>query len=269
MPNPVLTEDKFKQARAEESAGWAAPTADAALAAPGLPTRAPAGTDRMTMSGTLTATGVLFVLLLAAGAFGWQSVSVPGDGTIQVPGWIFLPMLAGLGLVIATAFKPKIVRITAPLYAICQGLMLGAISRVYDEQWDGIVIQAVGATIAVFAVMLFLYATRIVKVTDRTRRMIIGATLGVCLLYLVSFVFSIFGATPSFITSPSLLGIGFSVLVCGIAAFNLMLDFDMIEKGTAQGAPKWFEWYAAFGLMVTLIWLYLEILRLLAKLRER
>src|SRR5262249_50095350 len=162
----------------------------------------------------------------------------PTTQDVNFPAWLLLPMFAALGVAFLTAFKPHLSRFLAPLYAILQGIVVGAISHVYDAQWDGIVLQAVGATIAVFAVMLALYGLRITRVTDRFRRIVIGATLGVVLLYGVSFLFALFGATPSFLYDASLLGIGLSVLIAGIAAFNLALDFDMIEKGAKMGAPK-------------------------------
>ena len=139
----------------------------------------------------------------------------------------------------------------------------------YDAQWNGIVLQAIGATVAVFAVMLALYGLRIIRVTDRFRRIVIGATFGILLLYGVSFLFSLFGHTPSFLYDSSFFGIALSFFIAGVAAFNLALDFDLIERGAKAGAPRYMEWYGAFGLLVTLVWLYLEILRLLARLRSR
>ena len=138
-----------------------------------------------------------------------------------------------------------------------------------EEFYDGIVIQAAGATMAVTAVMLGMYLTGIIRVTDRFRKIVISATLGLMLFYLVTWVVSLFGGNVSFLSSPSLMSIGFSVLVVGLAAMNLALDFDFIERGAQSGLPKHFEWFAAFGLLVTLVWLYLEILRLLAKMRDR
>ena len=145
---------------------------------------------------------------------------------------------------------------------------VGAISKGYETFQDGIVVQAVGATIAVVFSMLVLYRTRIIKVTERFRKVVIGATMGIMLLYLVSFLINIFGGNLAFINSPSLLGIGFSILVCGLAAMNLALDFDLIERGVQERFPKSYEWVAALGLVVTIIWLYLELLRLFAKLRD-
>ena len=138
-----------------------------------------------------------------------------------------------------------------------------------DGANDGIVLQAVGITLGVFVVMLVLYRTGVIRVTDKMRRTVIGATMGVAVFYGISFLMSLFGANISFLNSSSLISICFSLLVAGLAAMNLALDFDFIERGEQSGLPKYFEWYAAFGLLVTMVWLYLEILRLLAKLRDR
>jgi uncharacterized YccA/Bax inhibitor family protein len=164
--------------------------------------------------------------------------------------------------------KPALAKFLGPVYAIGYGFAVGAISKGYETFQDGIVVQAVGATISIFFVMLVLYRTRIIKVTDKFRRTVIFSTLGIMVLYGVSFLMSLFGAEISFINSPSLIGIGFSVLVCGIASMNLALDFDRIEKGVQMGLPKAYEWVCALGLLVTLVWLYLEMLRLLSKLRQ-
>ena len=277
MPNPALNEKVFQASvvPTETEAGWAAPGAETGTYhapitdGPATPYRS-VRTGVMTVGGTAAATGVLLVLLLAAAVVGWNLVSVDATSQdVNFPGWLLLPLFAALGVAFLTAFKPHLARFTSPVYALLEGLVVGAISHVFDAQWDGIVLQAVGATVGVFAVMLALYGLRIIRVTDRFRRIVIGATLGVVLLYGVSLLFSLFGSTPSFLYDSSLLGIGLSVLVAGIAAFNLALDFDMIEKGSNMGAPKYMEWYGAFGLLVTLVWLYLELLRLLARLRSR
>jgi uncharacterized YccA/Bax inhibitor family protein len=284
MPNPILTDKRFEQAEAEARAGWAAPdprsanlAAEAALAGQQAPPTHPSlpGTyDRMTMGGVVTATAVLITLLLVAAAFGWQQVDVvrAGDGTVlatNFPSWLIIPMLVGVGLVFLAVFKPHLAKFVAPVYALTQGLVVGAISAVYEAQWDGIVVQAVGATLGVFLVTLAMYALRIVRVTSRFRSTVIAATVGLMVFYLVAFVLSLFGVDFAMFTSPSWFGIGFSVFVAGLAAFNLFLDYDIIERGIAGGAPKSFEWMASLGLIVTIVWLYLEILRLLGKLRSR
>lgn len=295
MSNPVLTEAKFLDG-ADTAPGWGKvggrgaatmpppgapggvggpPPADA-RPAPGWSGPASVG-SAMTVNGTVTATAVLFVLLLCGGAFGWGQVeqrpvvdTVTGEvigSNTTLPGWIWLVVLGALALGLVTSFVPRIARITAPIYALGYGIALGAISALYEIAFDGIVLQAVGATLATLAVMLFLYATRIIKVTQRLRMVVIGATLGIFLLYAVAWIATIFGANLFFWNNPTPLGIGISVVICGVAAFNLLLDFDFIERMSGR-APKQMEWYAAFGITVTIIWLYLEILRLLALLRQ-
>ena len=156
------------------------------------------------------------------------------------------------------------------MYAIAQGFFLGGISAIFEAQYPGIVIQAVGLTLGTLTSLLFLYKTGIVKPTENFRLMIVSATMGIVMLYFVSFIMNLFGSSGvGFIHSNGLFGIGFSLFVVGIAALNLVLDFDFIEQGSEVGAPKYMEWFGAFSLMVTLIWLYLEMLRLLAKLRSR
>jgi uncharacterized YccA/Bax inhibitor family protein len=251
-----------------DRAGWAAPaTQTAPVPGAGGPTPG-VRTDRMTMGGVASATGVLFVLLLAAGAYGWSTVNTAPEGQVNFPGWL-LPVIIGAALLaIAAAFRPPIARFAGPVYALLEGLVLGAISHVYENEWKGIVVQAVGLTAIVFAVMLFLYSTRIVRVTDRMRRVVIGATIAIAVFYGVSILLSVFGATVPLIWDAGPFGIVFSLFVAGLAAFNLMLDFDLAERAVAAGMPKYMEWFCALALMVSIVWLYLEILRLLSKLRR-
>ena len=215
------------------------------------------------MSSVVRQTGLLFALLLAGAVFGWTQVEA---GTFGPVFWGSL--IASVVLLIVTIVKKEWVRITAPLYALAEGVLVGAISRIYSEQWEGIVLQAVLATFSVFAVMLFLYANRIIKVTERLRATIMLATGGVFLFYLASIVLSLFGANMPFVWDGGPLSILISLVIIGVAAFNLLLDFDIIERGVRSGAPGWMSWFAAFGLMVTVVWLYLEILRLLAITRD-
>jgi uncharacterized YccA/Bax inhibitor family protein len=265
MANQVLERGLEK---AETQAGWAAPTVERETVSDwhGAPPVTRPGT--MTMGGVASATAVLLVVLLLAGAVGWNLVEEPVPGEVEFPGWILLPLLAAFGVAIVTMFRPPIARFTAPVYAVLEGLVLGAISRVFEEEWNGIVLQAVMLTALVLAVMAFLYGTRILKVTDRMRRVIIGATLAICVFYMVSLLLALFGATMPLIWDSGPLGILFSLVVCGIAAFNLVLDFDLAERGVQAGLPKHMEWYCGFGLIVSLVWLYLEMLRLLSKLRN-
>jgi len=290
MANPVLTPQKFEQQGASPSAwpGTAMPDTQSGDAGAGLGGRfgsigadAPASGKTMTVGGTMTATFVLFALILITGTFGWMSVDqvtqevlnpqtgqVETVNTTSLPSWLFLALIVGLGLGLVTAFVPKIARFTAPIYALAFGGVLGAISAVYNAQWSGIVVQAVAATVAVFGVMFFLYVTRIIKVTKKYVMVVVAATLGIMVMYLGAFVASLFGADIAFWNQPSALGIGISVVIVIVAALNLGLDFAFIEKASEANAPKYMEWYGAFGLTVTMVWLYLEILRLLSLLRQ-
>ena len=274
MSNPVLNERTMQQA----TTTWASPEPTTDHFPPPATDGpiSPWSREVMTVNGVISATSTLLVLLLVSAAVGWTQVETVDfdDGTSAVSG---IPMLAwvglivGIGLTFLLMFRPQLAKFIAPVYAIAQGFFVGAISKAYETFYDGIVVQAAGATIAVFAVMLVLYRTRIIKVTDRFRRIVVTATIGVMLFYGVSLLIRLFAGPDSisFLSSPSLLGIGFSIFVAGLAAFNLALDFDFIERGAQQQLDKNFEWYAAFGLLVTIIWLYLELLRLFAKLRER
>ncbi|MGQ0434164.1 MAG: Bax inhibitor-1/YccA family protein [Microthrixaceae bacterium] len=269
--NPALNDKVFEQARLGSTAatapGWGAgERLEEAYQSPAY--RGPiVGDDTMSLNGVAWAASALLVLLVAAGVYGWNSVDHTAD-SVALPGWLFLVLFAGLGVAVLTMFKPKLARFTAPIYALLEGALLGAISAAYNSAYDGIVIQAVGLTIGVFAVMLFLFATRVIKVTDKLRTGIVAATGAVMLIYVANFILSLFGANVPFLHSTGALGIGISLAIVGVAAFNLLLDFDFVEKGVEAGAPRYMEWYAAFGLLVTLIWLYLELLRLLSKLQR-
>ncbi|MFM2078944.1 MAG: hypothetical protein RJA49_2834 [Actinomycetota bacterium] len=274
MANPLLNEKKADEVAAATRAGWGVP--DPALRStpiPGTPiTDGPispwSSMRTMTYGGTATATGVLLVLLLAAATYGWNSTDTQVAGNWSLPTLSIVGILVGFACAIAVAFKPNLARILGPIYALGEGVFLGAISRAYNDFQNGIVIQAVGATLAVFAVMLVLYKSRIIKVTDRFRRNVIMATVGLMVFYMISFVISLFGGSVPFLQSASLLGIGFSIFAAGLAAMNLALDFDLIERGVTNKWPKQMEWFCAFGLLITLVWLYLELLRLLAKLQR-
>ena len=171
---------------------------------------------------------------------------------------------------IVTSFPPKLARFPSLVYAAAQGVVLGVVSHMYDLQFNGIVVQAVLGTLGVFVVMLVLFGLRVLRATPRFTKGVIAATFGVMFIYLIGFVMSLFGVDRGFWgTSGSPLGIIISVVVCIVAALNLILDFEFIEQGTKQGLPAYMDWYAGFGLMVTLVWLYLEMLRLLARLQSR
>lgn len=216
----------------------------------------------MEIGTVLQVTGFFFILLLVGAYFGWQNASE--IGTIF---WVSL--LVVLGVMIATIVRPQWVKVTGPIYALAEGVLVGAISKIYSDFYDGIILQAVLATFAVFVAMLFLYATRIIKVTKKLRSGIILATAGIFFFYLISIVLSLFGVDIPFVWDGGPFSILISVLIVGVASFNLLLDFDLIERGIRDGAPAWMSWYAAFGLMVTVIWLYLELLRLFALLQGR
>lgn len=235
----------------------------------------------MTMGGVASASLVLFAFLFVAAAFGWTSVSVTEvvgkfdqngnqvyDATMHRPWLLFVGMIVGLGLAFLTAFKPKLARVTGILYALCQGYVIGAISAFYGAQFPGIVAQAILATLGVFLVMLVLYGLRVLRATPKFVKGVIAATFGIVVVYGVMLIANLFGVGEGFWTSGSPLGIVISLVVVGVAAMNLILDFDFIERGQQAGLPRYMDWYAAFGLLVTLIWLYLEMLRLLARLRQ-
>lgn len=269
MANPLLNDKAMGLGNLDQPTNtWAPPTA---------PT--PASNDTvsrwdggiMTVSGTATATITLLMLILVSATVTWLSIDAPAAGEmVKLPtGWILGGFIIGFISVMVATFKQHLSRIAAPIYALAEGVVLGAISRAYSEQYQGIVVQAVGATLGVFVVMLLMYRSGVVRVNDKYRRVVMGAMMGLMGFYLVSFILGIFGSMPSFIHDASPMGILFSIFVAGLAASNLALDFDMIERGAANKLPAHMEWFCALGVTVTLVWLYLEILRLLAKLRER
>ncbi len=270
--SPVLTDSKFDEQKREASGqGYD----------PGLPSMPPAANySVMTIGGTITAAAVLMVLLVGAAVYGWTTVTpapppVVVNGVVvqsfsaTIPAWVFIPLFAAVILGLVTAFVPKAARITAPLYCLGYGIFIGAISAVYNNFQEGIVTQALFATLGIFVAMLFLYATRIIKVTNKFVMVVVAATMGIFLMYLLAWVASLFGAQASFLNTPSPLSILLSVGIIIIAALNLAIDFAFIEKASQHQVPKYMEWYGAWGMVVTLIWIYLEVLRLLALLNRR
>ena len=217
--------------------------------------------QKMTLEGTVNKTGILLMLCFVTAAVSWN---------IPNPVLMFTGMGIGFIAAIITIFKPTMASSTAPVYALAQGLFLGGITVMFEAQYPGIAIQAIGLTFGTLASLLVCYKTGIIKPTENFRLMIVSATAGIALLYLVNILMTAFGGGSGigFIHSNGLMGIGFSLFVVGIAALNLVLDFDFIEQGSENGLPKHMEWFGAFSLMVTLVWLYLEILRLLAKIRS-
>jgi uncharacterized YccA/Bax inhibitor family protein len=254
--NPVLTDDRFGPA--------------ARGGAPGAP---------FTVQGAVTATGVLFVLLVASATAGWLSVTEvtrvdefgnPTDAQVaDIPTWVFGAGLVGLVFFLITVFKPRAAPITAPLYALSYGALVGAVSHVYNASYQGIVTQALFATLSIFTVMLALYATRIIRVTNRFVLVVTGALMGIMVMYAAAFVVSLFGGEVGFLYDGGPLAIGISLFIIVVGALKLAIDFAFIEQAANHGVPKHLEWLAAFGLLVTLVWIYLEVLRLLGMLNRR
>lgn len=222
----------------------------------------------MTISGTVNKTGILVCVLWVAAIITWEKTFAAQNPAELYP-WMIGGSIAGLLIAIATVFKKTWAPVTAPLYAIVEGLVLGVLSAFFEMRFPGIVFQAVLLTFGVLFALLFAYKTRLIKATENFKLGVAAATGGIFIVYMLSMVLGFFGVSIPLIHESGLIGIGFSLFVVVIAALNLVLDFDFIENGAARGAPKYLEWYAAFGLLVTLIWLYIEMLRLLSKLRSR
>jgi uncharacterized YccA/Bax inhibitor family protein len=217
--------------------------------------------ERMTLDGAVNKTGILLALCFSGAFVGWNT-----------PGLILPAAIIGFILALVTIFRsPAKAGSTAPLYAIAQGVALGGITFMYESAFDGIAIQAIGLTFGILASLLICYKSGIIKPTENFRLMVAAGTGGIFLLYLVSFIMSFFGSGISLLspTNGSLMSIGLSLGIVCVASASLVLDFDFIEQGADKGLPKYMEWYGAFSLMVTLVWLYLEVLRLLSKLRSR
>ncbi len=221
----------------------------------------------MTMQGTTTKSFLLIVLAVFSAAFTWREY-LGGNTGILMPA-ILVGGIGGFIVALVTVFKPRLAPITSPFYAVLEGLLLGAISARYEAQWAGLPIQAVGLTFMVFLAMLLVYRTGLIKVTEKLRFGIVAATGGIMLFYVLSILLSFVGVQIPLVHGSGVIGIGFSLVVVGVAALNLVLDFDLIENGVKAQAPKYMEWYGAFVLLVTLVWLYLEMLRLLSKINKR
>lgn len=231
-----------------------------------------AQSDVMTIEGTVNKTGLMFLILAFAAAFTWRKFfgaadfGSPEAAMSAIAPWMIGGAIGGFITAIITVFSPQRANITAPIYAVFEGLFLGGISAFFEMRYPGLVMRAVALTFGVFLIMLFLFRSGKIRATGKFRMAIFAATGGIALIYFVSFIASMFGANLNFLYGSGALGIGFSLVVVGIAALNLILDFDFIQRGASARAPKFMEWYGAFGLMVTLVWLYIEILRLLSKL---
>lgn len=276
MSNPLLNDKTFGTAsRSAYNAGqpWSQPGAYVAYDTPTVTTTG----STMTMGGVVSATALMFIFAAIAGWWGWQQVEVTyginevGEVVLSPNGsaaWLFGPMIVGFVLAMVVSFKPTTARFLAIPYALAEGVFLGYLSHYFNIAYPGIVVTAVLATAGVFGAMLALYSFRVLRVTPRMTKAIIAATFGVLAVYLVNFIASFF-MDGSLLSGSGPISIAVSLVIVAIAAFNLLLDFDLVEKGIANRFPKHMEWFAAFGLMVTVVWLYLELLRLLAKLQDR
>ena len=220
------------------------------------------GTEKMTIEGTVNKTAMSLLLLMATASYTWMNPS---------PSLMILGFIGGFIMAIITIFKKTWAPYTVSGYALLEGLALGGVSRIFEMQYPGIASQAIFLTLGILAALLLAYKTGVIKPTENFKLGVFAATGGIAIMYLISFFMSFFGSGMSIMNpnNASMMSIGFSLFVVVIASLNLVLDFDFIEEGAERGAPKYMEWYGAFGLLVTLIWLYLEILRLLAKLYSR
>jgi len=218
--------------------------------------------DVMTLDGTVNKTAISLIILLVCAYYTYSTANT---------GFIWIGFIGGFITALITIFKKNWAPYTVPVYAVLEGLALGGISAIYNHMYTGIVQQAIFLTFGIFAALLIAYKTRIIQPSENFKLGIFAATGGIAIVYIFSFIMSFFGSGMSIMNpqNASLMSIGFSVFVVVIASLNLVLDFDFIEQGAEAGAPKYMEWYATFGLLVTLVWLYLEILRLLAKLQSR
>ncbi len=221
----------------------------------------------MTINGTMLKSMFLLLLVFISGAYSWSLYTTGNMPLVQA--FTMGGFIAGFILSMIIIFARKTAPFLSPIYAIAEGLALGGISAMFNASMPGIVFQAVVGSLAVMFVMLALYMSKVISVTDKLRSVIIASTGAIAIVYLISFILSFFGKSVPFINDATPIGIGISIFVIIVAAFNLLLDFDIIERGAASLAPKYFEWYCSFGLLVTLVWLYIEVLKLLSKLQRR
>ena len=244
MANPVLSRTAFTDATATAAEG------------------------RMTLAGAVTKTGALMALCAVSAAGIWVTSASLGPSTSTA---ILVAALLGFAIAMATVFRPQWSPITAPLYAIVEGVLLGGVTLLINAvpRYAGLPLTALGLTLVAAFTMLALYVTRVVRVTQRFRAVVTGAILAITAYYLISIVLGLFHVQAPLMQSSSWVSIGFSLLVVGIATSSFLLDFDMIEQAVNRGSPQYLEWYGAFGVLVTFVWLYLEILRLLVKISGR
>src|SRR5580704_8365135 len=224
--------------------------------------------ERMTLQGTVNKTGILLLCAMASAAWTWH-LFMQSRSAADVMPYLWIGLIGGFVCAMVTIFKKEWSPVTAPLYSLLEGLALGGISAMFELRYPGIAMRAVELTFGTLFVLLLAYHSGLIPVTEKFKLGVVAATGGMAVFYLVQFVLGFFGVRFAAINGSGLLGIGFSVVVVIVAALNLVLDFDFIESGVSAGAPKYMEWYGAFGLIVTLVWLYLEILRLLSKINGR
>ncbi len=224
--------------------------------------------DAMTLQGTVNKTGALLVCAVATAAWTWHLFMQSRSAATVAP-LMWIGLIGGFIFAIVTVFKKTWSPVTAPVYALLEGLALGGISAILELRFPGIAIQSVSLTFGTLVVLLLAYRSGLIAVTQKFRLGVVAATGAIVLFYVAEIVLGFFGVHFAAVNGSGAIGIGFSVFVVIIASLNLVLDFDFIESGVRAGAPKYMEWYGAFGLMVTLVWLYLEILRLLSKTRSR
>ena len=230
--------------------------------------------EQMTVSGAVNKTGILVILCVLTAAWTWNrffgaAATSPEEAMQSVALPAVVGGIGGFIVAMVTIFKKQWAGITAPIYALLEGLVLGGVSALLEFKFRGIAIQAVALTFGTLVAMLLVYRSGLIKVTEKFRIGVVAATGGIAVFYLLQFILGFFGVHFTSINGATPIGIGFSLLVVVIAAMNLVLDFDLIEQGARYGAPKYMEWYGAFALMITLVWLYFEILRLLSKFRSR
>lgn len=233
------------------------------------------GQETMTLNGTINKTILVLLFVLTAAFYTWRQffeVYDPANPALATGAIIKYLAIGGIGgfiIAMVATFTPKWSGFMTPIYAIFEGMFLGGLSAIFEAQYPGLVIRAVALTFAVFFSMLVIYRQQIIKVTGRFRRGMLSALFGLMMVYLVSWIAGMFGANVSYLYGGGTFGIIFSLIVTGISAFSLLLDFDFIEKNAAYRAPKYMEWYSVFGLLVSLVWLYINILRLLSILSRR
>jgi uncharacterized YccA/Bax inhibitor family protein len=227
------------------------------------------GEERMTLQGTVNKSFLMLTVLLLAALWPWTRFFEAGGDPAAVSGLMMAGVVGGVILALVISFRQTAAPYLALPYAALEGLAIGGISAIFERRYPGIAIQAVGLTFGVMAALLVAYTSRLIKVTEHFRAIVVGATGAIALLYLLSFVLGFFHIQVPFLNDASPLGIIVSLAIVVVAALNLVMDFDFIETGVERGAPRYMEWYGAFALILTLVWLYLEILRLLGKARQR